>query len=173
MNNHPIFCIELSARLNGVIFLKKKVIDSILLSILLTAIVAGVALLFVDTKSEWYLSLNQPSFQLPPWAFGVGWSILYCIYAASLSIVQIKGVPEKTYIWYALQAVLNIGWCLFYFTLHSLYAGFGIILAYLVVTYLTIRQTYGYSKWAALLFIPQCLWLSFATVLNYVTILIN
>ncbi len=55
--------------------MKKKIIDSILLSVLLTAITAGVAMLFVDTKSDWYLSLNQPSFQPPGWAFGVAWTI--------------------------------------------------------------------------------------------------
>ncbi|MBR2860260.1 MAG: tryptophan-rich sensory protein [Clostridia bacterium] len=153
--------------------MKKKIIDSVLLSVLLTAITAGVAMLFVDTKSQWYLSLNQPSFQPPGWVFGVVWTILYCLYAASLSLAQIKAVPEKTYISFLAQAVLNIGWCLFYFTLHLLFVGLGIIIAYLVCTYLTIRSVYPYSKTGALILLPQCLWLILAAVLNYTTILLN
>jgi tryptophan-rich sensory protein len=156
-----------------VLFLKKKLFDTILISVLVTLLTAGIAMLFVDTKSLWYVSLVKPSFQPPPWVFGAVWGILYVIYGVALTIAQLKNVSPKVYGLFLLQSVLNIGWCLFYFTLHMLYSGLAIIVAYITVTYLTARQMYPYSKLGAFLFIPQGIWLMIALALNYVTILLN
>ena len=153
--------------------MKKKLIDSIMISILATLLTAGIAMLFVDTESEWYLSLNQPAFQPPAWVFGIVWTILYILYGVTLTLAQINNAPSKVYGLFLLQSVLNIGWCLFYFTLHMLYSGLVIIIAYIVVTYLTARKLYDYSKLGAYLFIPQGVWLLIALILNYFTILLN
>ncbi len=153
--------------------MKKKLIDSIMISILATLLTAGIAMLFVDTQSDWYLSLNQPAFQPPPWVFGVVWTILYILYGVTLTLAQINNAPSKVYGLFLLQSVLNIAWCLFYFTLHMLYSGLVIIIAYIVVTYLTARKLYDYSKLGAYLFIPQGIWLIIALILNYFTILLN
>lgn len=153
--------------------MKKKIIDSILLSILLTAITAGTAMLFVDTKSEWYINLIKPGIQPPPLVFAIAWSAVYLLCAASLTFAQLKDAPVKIYVLYGIQAILNIAWCLFFFTLHLLFVSFGILLAYLVVCYLTIRQVYSVSKPAAWLLVPVGLWLAFAAVLNYLILLLN
>ena len=153
--------------------MKKKLIDSIMISLLLVALTAGLAMLFVDTKSQWYLSLNMPSFQPPAWVFGVVWSILYVLYGVILTLAQLNNAPPKVYGLLLLQSVLNISWCLFYFTFHLMYIGLVIIIAYLIVTYLTARKLYAYSKIGAYLFIPQGIWLVIALILNYSTILLN
>ncbi len=153
--------------------MKKKIIDSIMISLLAVLLTAGLAMLFVDTKSDWYLSLNMPSFQPPGWVFGVVWSILYILYGVTLTLAQVNDAPPKVYGLFLLQSLLNIAWCLFYFTFHKAYIGLVIILAYLVVTYLTARKLYGYSKLGAYLFIPQGIWLIIALILNYSTILLN
>ena len=153
--------------------MKKKLIDSIMISLLVTLLTAGLAMLFVDTKSDWYLSLNMPSFQPPGWVFGVVWSILYILYGVNLTLAQVNNASPKVYGLFLLQSVLNIAWCLFYFTLHLMYIGLVIIIAYLVVTYLTARKLYDYSKIGAYLFIPQGIWLIIALILNYSTILLN
>lgn len=153
--------------------MKKKIIDSIMISILAVLLTAGLAMLFVDIKSEWYISLIKPSFQPPPWVFTVVWSILYILYGVTLTLAQINNSDSKTYGLFLLQSVLNIGWCLFYFTFHMLYTGLIIIILYLAITYLTARKLYDYSKVGAYLFIPQGIWLIIALILNYTTILLN
>ncbi len=153
--------------------MKKKIMDSVLLSLLLTAVTAGTAMLFVDNKSEWYISLIKPVIQPPPLVFAVVWTVVYLLCAASLTFAQLKDAPVKVYVLYGIQAVLNIAWCLFYFTLHLPLIAFGILLAYLVVCYLTIRQVYPVSKTAAWLLVPPALWLVFAAVLNYMILLLN
>ncbi len=153
--------------------MNKKLWDSVLISLLITAVTAGIALLFTDTESLWYASLEKPVFQPPGWVFGAVWSIVYVLFAASLTLAQINNVPSKVYLLYGLQALCNILWCLFFFTWHMLYTGLIIIIGYTVATYLTIRKTYAYTKIGSLLLIPQGVWLIIATVLNYTIILLN
>ena len=153
--------------------MKKKLWDGILISVLITLVTAGLALLFTDTESAWYLSLNKPVFQPPGWVFGVVWSIVYTLYAVSLTFAQLKNAPAKNYVLYGLQALFNVLWCLFFFTLHMPYTSLAIIILYIVVTYLTIRNTYNYSKTASLILIPQGVWLIIATILNYAVIFLN
>ena len=153
--------------------MNKKLWDSILISLLVTAVTAGIALLFTDTESLWYVSLEKPMLQPPGWVFGAVWSIVYVLYGASLTIAQIKNVPSKVYLIYGLQSLCNILWCLFFFTWHMLYTSLIIIIVYIVATYLTIRKTYAYTKVGALLLVPQGIWLVIATVLNYMIILLN
>lgn len=153
--------------------MNKKLWDSILISLLATSVTAGIALLFTDTESLWYVSLEKPMLQPPGWVFGAVWSIVYVLYGASLTIAQIKNVPSKIYLIYGLQSLCNILWCLFFFTWHMLYTSLIIIIVYIVATYLTIRKTYAYTKVGALLLIPQGIWLVIATVLNYMIILLN
>lgn len=153
--------------------MKKKLWDSIFTSVLVTLVTAGIAMLFVDTQSAWYLALEKPVFQPPPWVFGIAWSIIYALFAVSLTFSQLKDVPTKTYILYALQAMCNVLWCLFFFTLHMLYVALVIIILYIIVTYLTIRKVYKYTKIGALVLIPQEIWLCLATAINYMIILLN
>jgi len=153
--------------------MKKKIIDGILIALLVTAITAGTALLFNDTESEWYLSLTKPSIQPPPIVFGIVWAAVYLLLAASLALSIIKGVSGKAYVLYGLMSVLNILWCLLFFTLHLTVPAFAVIIAYLTVTYLAIRELYGQNKLGACLLLPQALWLLLASVINYLIILLN
>lgn len=153
--------------------MKKKLFDSILISVLVTLVTLGCAFLFTDTESYWYLSLNKPSFQPPGWVFGAAWGIVYTLFAVSLTFAQLKNVPAKNYVLYGLQAIFNVLWCLFFFTFYMPYSSLLIILAYIVATYLTIRNVYNYSKIASLVLIPQIIWLLIATALNYAIIFLN
>ena len=80
--------------------MNKKLWDSILISLLVTAVTAGIALLFTDTESLWYVSLEKPVFQPPGWVFGTVWSVVYALYGASLTLAQIKNVPSKVFVFY-------------------------------------------------------------------------
>lgn len=153
--------------------MKKKIWDSICLSVLVTLVTLGLAFLFTDTENAWYLSLNKPIFQPPGWVFGAVWSIVYTLYAVSLTFAQLKEAPKKNYLLYGLQAVFNVLWCLFFFTLYMPYTSLAIIILYLVSTYLAIRNLYHYSKIASLILVPQAVWLILATVLNYSIIYLN
>ena len=152
---------------------KKKIIEAVLISLLAVAIVAGSALLFTDTNSTWYMMLKKPDLQPPAIVFPIVWSILYLLYAASLTLAILNNANKKTFVLFLILGALNILWCLFFFTFKLPIIALIIILLYLIASYLTIKELYPFSKWGALLLIPSTLWLLLATVLNYLIILLN
>lgn len=152
---------------------KKKIIEAVLISLLAVAIVAGAAMLFTDTQSTWYKMLEKPSIQPPAIVFPIVWTILYLLYVASLTLAILNSASKKTFVLFLIQGVLNILWCLFFFTFKLPIVALVIILLYLVANYLTIKELYPYSKWGALLLIPLEVWLALATVINYLIILLN
>ena len=148
-------------------------VDSILFSVLITAVTASCAMLFTNTKSIWYQSLVKPSFQPPAFVFIIGWSLIYLLFAISFSVVLYFKAGKKACFMYALQCIFNILWCFLFFFLHMPLLAFPVLLAYLVTTYLTVRTVFGINKNAAYLLLVQVLWLTFAAVLNYTVILLN
>ncbi|MBP5662605.1 MAG: tryptophan-rich sensory protein [Clostridia bacterium] len=153
--------------------MKKNWWNALVPAAVLTALTAGVAMLFTDTDSAWYRSLVQPSIQPPPWVFILGWTLLYVLCAWSLTLAIRRGVDAKTYGLFALQAVCNILWCLTYFTLHLPWLALFILAVYLVAALLTMRRLLPISPLACWLLAPLAAWLVFAGVLNYLTILLN
>ena len=168
----------------------QKLVESFLLSFLITALVASIARLFTNTQSAWYLALNKPVLQPPAIVFPIVWTIIYILIAISLGLVIYSNAKQiivdsdgsekealadksKVYILYAIQGVLNILWCIVFFTLKMPAVAFALIVVYLVVVYLTMREAYKFNPWAAYLQIPYLLWLVYATALNYLIVLIN
>lgn len=183
--------------------LTRKRLESFLLAFLITALTASVANLFSRPDSAWYLSLNKPVFQPPDIVFPIVWGIIYILAAVSLALViytpaaksgeeqtapeetesklksktkgkiKQKNPKQKVYILFALQALLHILWNIVFFVLQMPVIGFVLIVAYMVIVYLTIREAYSIHKWAAYLQIPHLLWLIFAAALNYMIVLLN
>lgn len=153
--------------------MKKKIWQSILISILGVGIAGGMALLFTDTDSSWYQSLIQPSIQPPPTVFAIAWSVIYLIYAASLALAIINDSGKKTYFLYLIQGMLNIAWCLFYFKFHLPAVALISLIAYIIVGFICLKEVFKSSKISAYLLIPCQAWLVFAALLNVLTIILN
>ncbi len=123
----------------------------------------------------WYASLNKPSFAPPGSVIGAVWIILYFLMAISLYLVQVsksrqKGIATKVF---GVQLFLNMLWSLLFFGLRSpLYGMIGIIILWLAIL-ATIVKFYKVSKTAAYLMIPYILWVSFASFLNYLILVLN
>ncbi|KAL9931549.1 hypothetical protein V8E36_009546 [Tilletia maclaganii] len=129
-----------------------------------------------SVQSTWYKSLIKPSFQPPPWAFGVVWPALYVAmgYASHLNVKALDRTPpgfgrEQTKyslaLYYA-QLALNMAWSPLMFAAGSLTGSLAGILALdaVAVTWaLNLRKT---SKDAALLTLPYLAWLGYATAIN-------
>jgi translocator protein len=119
----------------------------------------------------WYAALNKPSFNPPNWIFAPVWTTLFILMGIALFIVWKKGIKtpgvKAAIVIFAVQLVLNTGWSLLFFGLHSpFYAFIEIIFLWLAIA-LTIVSFWKLSPAASLLLVPYLCWVSFASYLNF------
>lgn len=170
----------------------------IVLAVLFVAIVATLGRAFTDTASQWYQGLTLPALQPPPIVFSVAWSVLYLLFAASLSIVLIKsaGSPpapaqndpdaakksflpiwnnknKSTLLLYFASGVLNVLWSYTFFRLENPAGALFVLIVTVITAALLIADAFRISKVAAYLLVPYLIWLCFALYLNYEIAFLN
>ncbi len=127
--------------------------------------------------SNWYTTIQKPSFNPPNWIFAPVWTLLFLLMGISLYFVWSKGWEDKkikiAVFIFGVQLALNIFWSFLFFDLQSpLYAFIEIFILWLAIL-LTIISFYKISKIAAYLLLPYILWVSFASLLNFSILIIN
>ncbi len=161
--------------------MKKRVEKkSIQLKILIVCIaimflIAGIGSLFTvnKTDSAWYNAV-KPSITPPGWVFPIVWNILFLLMAFSLysswTNTEDKKTRNKIFFFFGVNLFLNVLWSLFYFTLENpLLALFDLILLWASILVL-ILLSWKKNRKASLLLVPYLLWVSFASILNFLSI---
>ncbi len=124
-----------------------------------------------SSVTDWYVTLNKPSFTPPNEIFAPVWTALYILMGVSAGIVWSKGyhhVWVKTALYhFVFQLLFNALWSIVFFGLKNPLLGLVVILILLTLIMLTIRWFRVISKPAALLLVPYLLWVAFASALNY------
>lgn len=141
----------------------------------ITVLVAVAGGLLTDI-GPWYRELNKPSWQPPDWLFGPAWTIIF-ILAAFAAIDSYTVAPvgaRQAVIWvFAINAVLNIGWSLFFFTLKSpMMALYEVVLLWLSIISIMV-VIWPFSKYGPAALLPYLAWVSFAAWLNYNIVKLN
>ncbi len=140
-------------------------------------LVAGVGGWFTSMGvSDWYLTLNKPSWNPPSWLFGPVWTVLYIAMAVAAWLVWkdagFDGARAALTLW-GVQLVLNLAWSGLFFALRSPGWALVEILALWVSILATTVLFFGYSVWAGALMVPYLLWVTFASVLNGTIVRLN
>lgn len=121
--------------------------------------------------TDWYPTLNKPSFNPPNWIFAPVWTLLYILMGIAAGWVWGKGFHHlwvKTALYhFGFQLLFNASWSIVFFGFKNPLAALFIIVILLVLILLTIKWFRVVSKKAALLLIPYLLWVLFATFLNF------
>lgn len=122
-----------------------------------------------------FTNINQPSFVPPDWVFPVVWTILYILMGISSYLVFVSNSNKKksALILYGVQLFINFIWTLFFFRLQLFEFSFILIIALILLVIAMSYKFYKINKWAGLIQIPYILWLLFASVITYVTAIIN
>ena len=125
----------------------------------------------------WYLSLKQPAWKPPDWAFGPAWTIIFALAAASGVAAWRSAPSQASREWllglFALNGFLNVLWSLLYFRLQRPdWALMEVGLLWLSVLLLMV-VTGRYSRKASLLLAPYLVWIAFAAALNAATVRLN
>lgn len=126
-----------------------------------------------NTKSDWYQSI-KPSITPPNWIFPIAWGILFILIAISLSFswtrAKNKNEKIKIGILFAINFIFNLSWSLFFFTFRNPLLGFIDILFVWISILTLIIVLWKIDKTASWLLIPYLLWVSFASIINFLAI---
>jgi len=152
--------------------MKLTIVIKLIICLALTFSAALIGSLFTRSAvTDWYATLNKPSFTPPDWLFGPVWAILYLLMAISAFIVWQKGLANLAVrialILYLIQLILNALWSVIFFGLKLPLPAFIEILLLWSAIVFTILAFARVSVLAALLLVPYILWVSFAAVLNF------
>lgn len=120
---------------------------------------------------NWYATLAKPALTPPSWVFGPVWTTLFVLMGIAAFLIWKKGTDhkgvKKALGIFAIQLILNTGWSIIFFGLHSAKSAFVEIIFLWLAILATIIAFSKISKPAAWLLVPYILWVSFAVYLNY------
>ena len=123
-------------------------------------------------EGSWYETV-RPSITPPGYVFPIVWNILFFLIALALWISWVKGSKrDRRFVvgWYGANLILNVLWSVFYFGMHRPDLAL-VDLVFLGGTIIGMMiTTYRINPKATLLLVPYLLWVSFAGVLNYLSI---
>jgi len=118
-------------------------------------------------KSTWL-----PKFSPPPWVYGVVWPLLYATMSISFWLVRMQSGDvddsvKSSYILYWVLCGMLAVWTWLYFTLFLYSLSVVWILGCLGVAIATCCDFFIYSDVAGAMMIPLCLWLAYASAINF------
>ena len=141
------------------------------------AVIISVAVLgsvFVNLGMEWFNSLRKPTQWVPNIVIPIVWTIIYSAFAV-INFFWIKddGIPKSTVVLMIVNAVLNVLWCLTFFTLNLLLIGNIVILLNLIAGFVLIVNILKSKKLYSYILSIYPIWLSIATTLNLALWILN
>lgn len=125
----------------------------------------------------WYLGLRKPPWQPPDWLFAPAWTAIFAATALA-GLRAWQRTPDvagrgRVLAAYALNALLNIGWSLLFFTLKrpdwALVEVAGLWLSVVLLMVVSGRR----DRVAGWLLVPYLAWVGFAGVLNWSVVRLN
>ena len=142
-------------------------------SALIVAVLGG---LMTDI-GPWYMSLKQPWWKPPDWAFGPIWTTIFGLAAAAGVIgwrrLPTRGSAEWMLMLFALNGFLNVFWSLLYFRLHRPdWSLLEVPVLWLSVLALIV-VLWRHARLAAWMLVPYLVWVAIAAALNWQTVRLN
>lgn len=125
---------------------------------------------WVSTGSTWYLSLEQPWWQPPPWVFGVIWPYNFLMLIVVGIGVSWTAPPPRVAALLGLLTLsiaLAIGWAYLFYGPHELVWAALALTAAAVVTLPIVGIAFGQALWMGLVLLPYQVWLFLAASLSW------
>ncbi len=126
-----------------------------------------------STSSDWYESI-KPSITPPSYVFPIVWNILFVLIVFSMyyswTSVKRKKDKEKIIFFFGINFIFNILWSAIYFGMRNPFLAFFELIFLWFSIFLLVFVLYNINKKASYLLIPYWVWVSFAGVLNYLSI---
>lgn len=139
--------------------------------LLVTFIAAAIGAVASINAGAFYAQLVRPVWAPPASLFGPVWTGLYILMGVAAWLVWRADefrVTRRTLLLFLFQLALNTLWSWLFFGWHRGGLAFADILLLLVFIIATMIAFWRIRPLAGILLIPYLLWVSFASVLNYV-----
>lgn len=152
---------------------KQRIISYIVIiaSILLIAILGSI---FVNIGMDWFNALKKPSEFVPNILIPIVWTIIYGVFAIVLCLwVSKEQINKKVIILLIINGVLNILWCLIFFTLQQKFLGLVTIILLVIMAYALVLEIKKTSTLYYYLTAIYPIWASIATTLNLALWILN
>jgi len=119
----------------------------------------------------WYAALNKPAINPPNFIFAPVWTTLFFLMGVSLFLVWKKigenPKAKNTIILFLTHLFVNVLWSVLFFGLNNPFLAFLCIILFWFLILVCIVKFYRINKVAGLILLPYILWVSFASVLNF------
>jgi tryptophan-rich sensory protein len=125
---------------------------------------------WVSTGSAWYLSLEQPWWQPPPWVFGLIWPYNFIMLMVAGIVVSRSAPSGRVIAFLALLATtvaLAIGWAYLFYGPHELVWAAIALTGAAVLTLPVVGIAFGQALWLGLVLLPYQVWLFLAASLSW------
>ena len=155
--------------------LNKNQIVKIVVSSIVILLVAVLGSIFVNIGMTWFNNLVKPSQWLANILIPIVWTVIYSTFAV-INFLWIKNddnIPTKTIILMLINAVLNVLWCLVFFTFKQLFLGNIFIILNLIFGFTLIINILKQKTLYAYILSIYPIWLSIATTLNLTLWILN
>jgi benzodiazapine receptor len=157
---------------------KLNEIPRLIVSILIPLVIGSVgSIVTIAEIPTWYSTLSKPSWAPPNWLFGPVWTTLYILMGIALFLVWREGLNRSdvrfAILIFAVQLFINLLWSIVFFTYHSLFGGFIVIMILWIAILANIIAFSIISRTAGLLLVPYIVWVSIASYLNYSVYILN
>ena len=98
-------------------------------------VVAVLGSIFVNLGMDWFNGLNKPTQWIPNWVIPVVWTVIYLTFMVILLLWTNKESLKKSTIALLIaNGILNILWCLVFFTLQLTFVGNIVIILNLIAS---------------------------------------
>jgi len=146
----------------------------IIISSVFILVVAVLGSIFVNLGMDWFNQLLKPTQWIPNFVIPVVWTIIYLAFAI-INFLWIRkgGIPKKVVDLMIVNGVLNVVWCLVFFTLQQLFLGNVIIIINAIFALRLIFEIAKEDAMYGLILSIYPIWLCIATSLNTALWILN
>ena len=154
--------------------MERKNVVKIIIAIVSILIVAVLGSVLVNIGMDWFNALEKPTQWITNIVIPIMWTVIYLTFGIVLSIWIVKvGIPRNVIILLVINGLLNVLWCLVFFTLQLTFIGNIVIVLNLIAGFALFSAIYRTQPLYALLTVIYPIWLSLATTLNTALWILN
>lgn len=142
-------------------------VGAVILIVVVYAVGSGV---WVSTGSAWYLALEKPWWQPPPWVFGLIWPYNFVVLMVVGGVIAWNGAPSRVLSFLALLAasvIFALAWAYLFYVPHQLtWAAIALTLVAALTIPLTVIA-FEEGWWWGVLLVPYQIWLILASSISW------